>query len=313
MNSEADAIARARAMGRYFLQNGCYPLFMVWKSGMLEAFADILQDTIQPRATQPGMAGNWLTDNMSDPVLEKTVGRGVAKPLWSEMKENAMLAAQPGRGADLLSNAIRSLAGTWGARFELHLVGHSAGSIMLGKLLGNLAQKGLLDAVKSCHLYAPACSIGFANREYASHPGIMQNLYIDILSDKREREDHVAHVYQKSLLYFVSNALEADARTPILGMTNVLDPNYTGWDGAAVTSESLELWRQAVRNSKLKNRITIHSEQEFVTRQARNGVKEQVEKASHGGFDNNVEVLSQTLQRIVAGKLTLPIDDLVGF
>jgi hypothetical protein len=63
----------------------------------------------------------------------------------------------------------------------------------------------------------------------------------------------------------------------------------------------------------LKSRITIHNEAEFVTRKANNGAVEKVEKASHGGFDNNVELVSQTLQRIVGGKLTLPVDDLVGF
>jgi len=34
LNSEASAIGRAQAMGRYFLGNGCYPLFLVWKSGL---------------------------------------------------------------------------------------------------------------------------------------------------------------------------------------------------------------------------------------------------------------------------------------
>jgi hypothetical protein len=314
LNSEESAIKRARVMGRYFLQNGCYPLFMVWKSGMLESFTDILQDAITPRAAQqPGLAGNWLTDNLSDPVLEKTVGRGAAKPLWSEMKENAALAAEQTRGGDLLTNAIRSLAGSWGADFELHLVGHSAGSIMLGRLLGNMARKNMLGVVKSCHLYAPACTVAFANKEYGAYPGVMENLYIDVLSDKRELGDNVGRIYQKSLLYFVSNALEADARTPILGMANVFDAKYTGWDGAGVTTESLDNWRQTVQSSKLKSRITIHDEADVVTRTAKAGSGIKVEKASHGGFDNNTVVVSQTLQRIRGGKLTLPVDDLEGF
>ncbi len=305
-------------MGRYFLQNGCYPLFMVWKSGMLESFTNILQDAIAPRGAQAGparkgMAGNWLTENLSDPLLEKTVGRGAAKPLWSEMKENAALASQPSRGGDLLTNAIRSLAGSWGTDFELHLVGHSAGSIMLGRLLGNLAQKNLLGVVKSCHLYAPACSLAFANKEYGVYPSVMDNLYIDVLSDKRELDDHVGRIYQKSLLYFVSNALEADARTPILGMANSFDPKYNGWDAAGVTTEAVDTWRMAVQSSKMKSRITIHDEADIVTRTARAGSGIKVEKASHGSFDNNVAVVSQTLQRIVGGKLALPVDDLEGF
>ncbi|MHB1359506.1 MAG: hypothetical protein ACYCWC_07980 [Rhodocyclaceae bacterium] len=36
--------------------------------------------------------------------------------------------------------------------------------------------------------------------------------------------------------------------------------------------------------------------------------------ASHGGFDNNVEMVATTLRRITgAAQLALPVDDLVGF
>jgi hypothetical protein len=37
------------------------------------------------------------------------------------------------------------------------------------------------------------------------------------------------------------------------------------------------------------------------------------ESASHGGFDNNVEIISKTLERITGAALELPVDDLVGF
>ncbi len=41
LNSEVSAIQRAQAMGRYFMGNGCYPLFLVWKSGLLESIGDV--------------------------------------------------------------------------------------------------------------------------------------------------------------------------------------------------------------------------------------------------------------------------------
>lgn len=315
LNKEDDAIKRAQAMGRYFLGNGCYPLFLVWKSGLLESFGNILADKVKPGAA--GMAGgfaDWLNDKVTDPVVEKTIGRPIARPLWSEMKENAELAAESGRGGDLLTEALRALAGTWGDQFELHLVGHSAGSIALGRLLGNLAQKGLADSVKSVHLYAPACTVAFANRYYAPHEGIMRNLHLDILSDRREKDDNVARVYQKSLLYFVSNALEADLRMPILGMENVFNPQYRGWDGASSTAEALANWRNAVEINKLKERLTIHDEEKILTRRGSGtDQKDKTDSASHGGFDNNVEVIGKTLERIIGAKLDVPVDDLVGF
>ena len=85
----------------------------------------------------------------------------------------------------------------------------------------------------SVHLYAPACSVAFANLHYASNPDLMQRLYLDVLSDKQERGDTVTPIYRKSLLYFVSNALESDLHTPLLGMERINDTSDTGWDGTS--------------------------------------------------------------------------------
>ncbi len=313
LNSERDAIQRAQAMGRYFIGNDCYPLFLVWKSGLLESFGEAMADKVS--SGPAGLAGGWITDNITDPIVEKTIGRKLARPLWTEMKENAELAAENGRGGDLLTDALRALAGSWGDNFELHLIGHSAGSIMLGRLLNNMTQKGLAGHVKTVHLYAPACTVAFANRYYAPHTAIMNNLHLDILADQKEQDDNVATIYQKSLLYFISNALEADTRTPILGLANVYDPKFSGWDGTPSTAEALINWRTAVENSGLENRMTIHNEEKFITREGNDdGLPKKTDSPSHGGFDNNIEVIGETLKRITgAVELAMPVDDLVGF
>jgi hypothetical protein len=144
LNSEADAIARARVMGRYCTGNGCYPLFVAWKTGPLETIANIIAERIglasRGAATRtPGELISAATDRM----IETAIGRPFARPLWSEMKENAALAVQPGRGGDLLTDGLRHLADLWGDRFELHLVGHSAGAILLGHLVQLLARQNL--------------------------------------------------------------------------------------------------------------------------------------------------------------------------
>lgn len=314
LNSEDAAIARARAMGRYFLGNGCYPLFLVWKSGLLESFADLLADRRPEAAGRVGGVAEWASEKLSDPLIEKNVGRKLARPLWSEMKENAVLASEPGRGADLLADAIGALKSSWGDDFELHLLGHSAGSIMLGRWLDRLAQKGLADCVRSVQLYAPACTVEFANRYYAPHVEAMKNLHLDVLSEQRERDDNVAGIYRKSLLYFVSNALEGDPRTPILGLENVFRPQYAGWDGSSTTGEALANWRHAVELYAVADRLTVHDEARIVIRRA-NGdhAPELSERASHGGFDNDIAVIGKTLQRITGGPLALPVSDLAGF
>jgi hypothetical protein len=217
------------------------------------------------------------------------------------------------RGGDLLGDALKALASGWGDAFELHLVGHSAGSIALGLLLANFAGKDLDRHVRSVHLYAPACTVEFANRYYAASPAIMDNLYLDILSDTREQDDNVVSIYRKSLLYLVSNALEADKRMPILGLANVFDCDYRGWDGSPNTAEALANWRHAADVHRLERRLTCHDNGWFFARRGAVNVADKLERAAHGGFDNNVDVFGKTLERITGSALSLPITDLVGF
>lgn len=308
LNSEKSAVERARAMGRHFIDNGCYPLFLVWKTGLGESIGNIVSDAFGKQQPRAAGIGDWLTER-TDLVVEKMIGRPLARPIWSEMKENAALTCETGRGGDLLVTALAKLAGTWGDAFELHLVGHSAGAILLGNLLTLLGARGMASMVTSVHLYAPACTVQFANRHYAPHADLMKGLHLDVLSDRVERDDTVAGIYRKSLLYFVSNALETDLRTPILGLANVGNPDHTGWDGSSATGEALRNWRAAAAHAGLEKRTTFIDRDKVVA--CTNPPKSI--GASHGSFDNDVEVVSTTLQRITGGALTKPVDDLRGF
>lgn len=308
LNDEAAAITRARAMGRHFIGNGCYPIFLVWKTGMLESIGHVISDASRGEPQRAGF-GEAISER-TDLLLEKTVGRGLARPIWSEMKENAELAYGSGRGGDLLVTALQRLRDSWGDDLEIHLVGHSAGAIMLGHLLTSLAARQMANNVASVHLYAPACTVQFANRHYATQAEVMKKLYIHLLSDRVERDDSVGVVYRKSLLYFVSNALEVDLRTPILGLHNVFNPNYGGWDGTSATGEALRAWREAAKESGLlkDQRLNVIDTNDILT-----ALPSRTISASHGGFDNDIQVLTQTLQTIRGGTLLQAVDDLRGF
>jgi hypothetical protein len=320
LNDEDAAIQRASAMGRHFVANGCYPLFLVWKTGLFESLGHMLQDRRQDGALAGAGVGEWLSDK-TDRLLEKTIGRPLARPIWSEMKENAELAFAPRRGGDLLLDALQTLSGTWGEAFELHLVGHSAGVIALGHLLAALARRktegrdaGLHDRLASVHLYAPACSVPFANSRYATNPHVMQRLHIDVLSDRLERKDSVAAVYRKSLLYFVSNALETDQHLPILGLDRVRNPDDSGWDGTSDTGEALAAWRTAAEAADLAQRTTVLDSERITTAVDAAGQPAATQAPTHGSFDNDIEVITRTLQRIRGGKkLLVPVDDLRGY
>ncbi len=309
LNGEAAAIDRARAIGRHFLGNGCYPLFLVWKTGLLESIGDIVGDAFRKQPALAGGAGEWISER-SDLLIEKSIGRPLARPIWSEMKENAELAFGSGRAGDLLVTALQKLGDTWGAQLELHLVAHSAGSIILGHLLSALATRGLLDKVASVHLFAPACTVQFANRHYAPHAQLMQRLYLRVLSDRVERNDSVAAVYRKSLLYLVSNALELDWRTPILGLHNAFRPDYSGWDGTSSTGDALRAWHEAARAAGMHKagRLTVQGDDSVIT-----ALPERRISAGHGSFDNDLAAISQTLVHITGALLRNPVDDLRGF
>lgn len=309
LNSEEAAIQRARAMGRHFIANDCYPVFMIWKTGLLECIGSILSDAWHKEPAKAAGVGDWITDR-SDLLIEKSIGRPLARPIWSEMKENAELAFSAGRGGDLLVTALQKLLDTWGNEFELHVVAHSAGSILLGHLLTALSARRLSAMVKSAHLYAPACTVQFANRHYAPNVELMKRLYIDLLSDRVERNDNVAAVYRKSLLYLVSNALEVDLRTPLLGLENAFKEDYAGWDGTSSTGDTLRSWHRAVAEAGLEpgGRLTVlDADKVMVARPDR------CVGAGHASFDNDLDVIGRTLSRIVGAPLACPPDDLRGF
>jgi len=317
LNSEADAIKRASAMGRFFVANGCYPLFLVWKTGLFESIGDIVSDRFKRQPAMAG-AGEWFSEK-TDVLIEKTIGRPMARPIWSEMKENAELAFAPRRGGELLLDALQALAATWGEQFELHVIGHSAGSIALGHMLSALAARqnagrddGLGKRLTTVNLYAPACTVAFANAKYASNAEVMERLYLDVLSDQVERDDNVASIYRKSLLYFVSNALESDLRAPILGLDRINDTAYAGWDGSSDTGEALSAWRTAAAQAKLASRTTAVAADRIPVALDKNGAPV-LQAAAHGAFDNDIGVVARTLQRITGGALSLPVDDLRGY
>ncbi len=323
LNSEDAAIKRARAMGRHFLANGCYPLFLVWKTGLLESIGNILRGVLS-REPQPaaGIAGR--ISDYTDLFVEKTVGRPFARPVWSEMKENAELAFGSGRGGDLLVTALQKLCESWGDKLEIHLVGHSAGAILLGRLISALSARNLVGKVTSTHLYAPACTVEFANRHYAPQDEIMARLHLDILSDRAERDDTVGGIYRKSLLYLVSNALEADLRTPILGLERVFRDDGTpkgkprepddahkrsGWDGTSSTADAIKQWQAAATTAGItQHRLTVLDDDKVTVALPNHRIA-----AAHGSFDNDLAVVSRTLERITGGQLAAAVDDLRGF
>ena len=305
LNSEGDSIRRIRTLAPYFKANGVYPVFFTWKTGLQESLIAIMEDAVGrlfPRS-------EGLADLLQDPresvsdVLDRTLevaceNLGV-KAIWSQMKQNAAASVRAGgdRGSYLTVQALVDLSRQF-PTLELHLVGHSAGSILLGGLLDGL--RGQAPRVASCTLYAAACSLDFANRHYrrAIEKGLFPRaeLHLHMLSDRREQDDTVGP-YRKSLLYLVSRALEDWHKTPLLGMAAAFDqPEPDRWSPAA--KKDLRDWQSFWGEPRIP---PLDQEQVVTAAQWKDGrIERALNKiaAAHGSFDNDVEVIDETLRRI---------------
>lgn len=317
LNSEPASIQRIRVMAPYFLANGIYPLFFTWKTGPVETLKDMLED-LKHRVIAGDRSEGWL-DRLREAAAEakdraiEAVGRQFARGIWSEMRENAAGGAADDHVLDLAADMLRELRDTLaksGKTLEIHLIGHSAGSILLGHLLGRMAGPAPVQAA-SCELYAAACSSGFAVQHYgaAHQAGVLslQALRLHVLTDANERADGLPDaerdIYGKSLLYLVSRALDDIRKQPLLGMERALVPADPAWSGdqwATQAQQDVQAWLKLWPAGALLNRVTTPK-----VRTTKTG--DQI-AASHGSFDNNIDVLTGTLERIRGAALVAPME-----
>lgn len=309
LNSEGDSIARIRTLAPYFVENGVYPVFLTWKTGTLESLLSIMQDaTGRLFPSRKGWREVWdaardQAAEVLDRTLEVACGNLGVKAVWSQMKQNAhagSLRADGDRGGYLTVRALNKLRGEY-PRLQVHLVGHSAGSILLGHMLDDMTRKEL--EVRTCTLYAPACTVEFANRHYARavEKEILKraNLHLHMLDNERERGDSVGP-YRKSLLYLVSRALEDFHKMPLLGLAHTFESAGDGddtWNRNAM--DHVSNWRSFW--SGARNTYLLNDEQVATAAEWKNGkisrVIDRIDSA-HGSFDNDVEVIDETLRRI---------------
>ncbi len=332
LNSESAALERNRVLAPYFAENGLHPIFVAWKTGPLEVICDRVKDAageVLGDAAKGGLADDLrraarrVRDKViesTDRALEVAAQSSGGRAMWIEMKQNALAATAPGRAIDVMATQFAQLAKaltSQGKPFELHLMGHSAGAIMLGHLLTALAARK--QAVASCQLFAPACTTAFAVQHYlaACEAKILprEQFHISVLSDERELNDSVGP-YQKSLLYLVSRAFEDAHKTPLLGLLKSFDPacnTEEHWveeefrheqlvPGSSPTLANLKRWQSFwwgqhaqpqgfAQKGAVFDRLHV-----FDASQADNGRRKL--SCGHGCFDNDVATMRASIARI---------------
>jgi hypothetical protein len=318
LNDEAASVKRIRVLAPYFLANNIYPLFITWRTGVLESIIGMLADTVDKLfgAQIVGSGWEWVRDQ-ADRAIEALAERALVKPIWVQIKQNAEAAAGGGSGLYQIAQHLRALKSAVPG-LEIHLVGHSAGAILLGHLLDLCAPAAMAPvlALKSASLFAPACTVNFANRHYvpADANGVLKAaaLHVDLMSNERELADSVGP-YGKSLLYLVSRALETVHKQPLLGMEaawRVLDAKNQDrkiWNDSAATQADLALWRSFSAEGAVP--LQVHNEKLVRTGTAAG----QSIALAHGSFDNDIKVIGATLTRILGAAPAVPVDNLQAY
>ena len=286
LNSESDAAKRVVAFRDKCLANEIYPLHIMWETGPLETLGSSLGDLFTDADER---AGGGLLDGMKnakDFMLELTAAP-IGGPMWSEMKENAWRASDHRRGIGAIQLmkkiALASLAQASEAerqKWELHVVAHSAGSILFAHAVEHLCSLGI--ALKTLQFFAPAVSIDDF-KQYALpaiKSGRCPRATLYLLSEQQELDDSVGP-YGRSLLWLVSNAFEDERGTQLLGMQCFLKKQ------AAL--------RQAAFSDVIESGSTGTPGSEAASK-------------THGGFDNDPCSMNSVLYRILGKKPAHPFE-----
>ena len=184
---------------------------------------------------------------------------------------------------------------------ELHIIGHSAGSIFHAPFVQYLTGQGIIRSgpmasskvkglglkIDTCTLWAPACTNRLFKECYlpAIDQGLIDRFALFTLTDKAEQDDNCANIYHKSLLYLVSNAFEETARIPmihpdgepILGMQKCVN------DDASVKSIFKQKKADWIRSPNTNPVGSANASQSM----------------HHGDFDDDEATVKATLARIL--------------
>ena len=177
LNDEAEVARRIVAFRDVLLANEIYPIHVMWETGVMDSLKTMLADLRTDVDDRPGSVAEWwkrLRDGLAeakDHAFELTVSKpGTA--LWAEMKENAVLCSDHPDGIGgmqlLVGEARKALARRGpaeGARWELHVVGHSAGAIFGGAAISLLTRLGV--GFKTLQFLGPAIRIDQFNKRIA--------------------------------------------------------------------------------------------------------------------------------------------------
>ncbi|UFH58345.1 C1 family peptidase [Sulfurovum mangrovi] len=275
LNSPKDSARRILAMKETFKKNGIYPYHIMYDTGIIEELKDLLFHKGKRSDEIAGGFTDW-----TDTILEHLLSVP-GTLLWDEMKKDAKVAFKA-RGAGKESvlcflEALKQLSTN--KKKKIHIVGHSTGAVLFAHFLRAFSDHKI--TIESVSLMAPACNLSLYNKSYLP---ILQNkkslkvkkMFIYNLNEKLERDDNVAGIYRKSLLYLVSNAFES-GKKPRVESAEIL---------------GMEKYSKQIETANNKPVIYYSNGQ----------AGRETQSTSHGGFDNDPVTMNSILKTILGKK-----------
>jgi hypothetical protein len=214
--------------------------------------------------------GHGLYATAVEELLREFYLANAGRIVWRQMKQDTVDAF----GDDGERFAGTALVEELAAR-ELEetpvLVGHSAGALCICNFLAKadalLPEGRDFDVV----LLAPACDFQMMDRTFERHGDRIRRLRIFCMNDQLECRDRLLPgVYPRSLLYFVSGALESQADWPLLGMQRFhvnpepfADPDFPEIDrvrAALATKTNSTVWSISTGMPGLASKAMRHGD-----------------------------------------------------
>ena len=294
--AESSGLEIASRQVNWWLNNGVFPITLVWETGVMETVRDAVADLV--RGVLPAGGLGFDVWEQVDRLVEG-LSRRRLRWAWQEMKENAERATDevPDSGvvpgARLLVQRLKAYAaGRDPGSVRVHLVAHSAGSVYQAAMLDAFRDDGL--DVDTMTWLAPAITV--AKFRVRALPRIgpgqtVRRFSCFSLSDKLELDDAVEPAYHKSAVYLVARGFEdalsaTVSEVPVLGLEKywrVTDPatgTVLGSDVAAVGGELIVTRSDAPPDAR-SNATT------------------------HAGFDEDAPTLTSVVMRVL-GATTNP-------
>ena len=202
-------------------ENHIFPVFLMWETDLFKTLENIAKELLlgEPRRTA-GLQRWW-----NERIEKLFAGPGTA--VWNEIKENAALITGSAQGGGMILYKAATESPAFNPRRDrLHLVGHSAGSVVHAHLVDALAPRGW--KFHTVNFMAPAARVDLFKEKLLPHIRSRKVLQYNQwhLSDTLERADSTCRAilgYGRSLLYLVSQACEGGAPTPLVGMETAFE------------------------------------------------------------------------------------------